>query len=96
MSITEVYQNVLKKEEKLDELVKLKGITYEEVGYIGDDENDYEAMKKCGFKACPNDAIEMIKKIADYISPKKCNEAAVGEIINNKILKTKWMGKYMK
>ena len=89
MDISEVYQNVLDKETKLSELVKLKGITYAEVGYIGDDENDFKAMKKCGFKACPNDAIEMIKEIVDYISPKKCNEAAVGEIINNKILKTK-------
>ena len=81
MSITEVYQNVLKKEEKLDELVKLKGIAYEEVGYIGDDENDYEAMINCGFKSCPNDAITKIKEIVDYVSPKKCNESAVGEII---------------
>ena len=85
MNITEVYQNVTNKKNKLDDIVASKNLTYQEVGFIGDDENDYEAMKKCGFKACPNDAIDMIKKIADYISPKKCNEAAVREIIESNI-----------
>ncbi len=87
MHICEVYQNVVSKKEKLDEIIQKKNLTYEDVGYIGDDENDYDAMKNCGFKACPNDAIEKIKKIVDYISPNKCNESAVGEIIMNNILK---------
>lgn len=87
MNISEVYQNISNKKEKLEELLKQKNISYQDVGYIGDDENDYDAMIKCGFKACPNDAIDSIKNIADYVSTKKCSEAAVGEIINNNILK---------
>ena len=87
MNISEVYQNVENKKEKLDELLQQKKLTYKEVGFIGDDENDFEAMINCGFKACPNDAVDIIKNIVDYISPNKCNEAAVGEIINNKLLK---------
>ncbi len=86
MNISEVYQNVENKKEKLDKLLQQKNLTYKEVGFIGDDENDYEAMINCGFKACPNDANNIIKNIADYISPNKCNEAAVGEIINNNLL----------
>lgn len=87
MNICEVYQNIINKKEKIDELLAAKNLTYENVAYIGDDENDYEAMLNCGFKACPNDAIEKIKNIVDYISPNKCNESAVGEIINTKLLK---------
>lgn len=87
MNICEVYQNIINKKEKIDELLAAKHLTYDNVAYIGDDENDYEAMLNCGFKACPNDAIEKIKNIVDYISPNKCNESAVGEIINTKLLK---------
>lgn len=85
MYITEVYQDVANKKSKLLKIAKNKKIKLEDIAYIGDDENDYEAMKICGFKACPNDAVEKIKEIADYISPMKCNEAAVREILENNI-----------
>lgn len=85
MYITEVYQDVADKKSKLLKIAKNKKIKLEDIAYIGDDENDYEAMKICGFKACPNDAVEKIKEIADYISPMKCNEAAVREILENNI-----------
>lgn len=87
MDITKVYQDVQDKKEKVLEIAKKKKIKLQDIAYIGDDENDYEAMKICGFKACPNDAEEKIKGIADYISPRKCNEAAVREILENKIIK---------
>lgn len=87
MNISEVYQGVENKKEKLLELVNNKNILLENVGYIGDDENDFEAMSICGFKACPKDAVEKIKSIVNYISPRKCNESAVREIIENIILK---------
>lgn len=87
MDITEVYQNVSDKKEKLLEIVKRKKIKLEKVGYIGDDENDFEAMRICGFKACPNDAVDKIKGIADYISKTSCQEAAVREILENNIFK---------
>ena len=87
MDISFVYQKVVNKKEKLMEIVKVNNLSYQEVGYIGDDENDLEAMQLCGFKACPFDAVEKIKQIVDYISPCSCGEAAVREIIENKILK---------
>lgn len=85
MDITKVYQNVQDKKEKLLKIAKNNKIDLNDIAYIGDDENDYEAMKICGFKACPNDAEDKIKAIADYISPKKCNEAAVREILEKNI-----------
>ncbi len=87
MNITKVYQNVQTKEEELKKAMKEFKVKKENVGYIGDDINDLEAMKKCSFKACPQDAVKEIKEICDYISPCKCNEAAVREIIDNVILK---------
>ena len=63
-----VYQNIGNKNGFLDKLIKDRCITYDEIGYIGDDLNDYSAMKSCGFRACPKDACEEIKSIADYVS----------------------------
>ena len=87
MDITYVYQGIKDKKEKLEEILKEKNLDYQNVAYIGDDENDYEAMINCGFKACPNDAVKKIKDIVDYISPKKCSESAVREIIDSILIK---------
>ena len=86
MNISYVYQNVENKKEQLEKILNEKHLTYQNVAYIGDDINDYEAMINCGFKACPNDAVDIIKSICDYISPKKCNESAVRDIIETKII----------
>jgi 3-deoxy-D-manno-octulosonate 8-phosphate phosphatase (KDO 8-P phosphatase) len=40
-------------------------------------------MQMCGLKACPADAINEIKAIADYISPIKGGEGCVREVIEN-------------
>ncbi|WP_134090356.1 HAD family hydrolase [Olivibacter sp. XZL3] len=57
-----------------------------EVLYIGDDIPDFDVMKMAGLAACPNDAAEEIKAIADYVSSRKGGEGAVREIIE-KVLK---------
>ena len=67
MDITEVYQNIQNKEEKVKELLKKKKIKKQEAAYIGDDENDIEAMKLCQYKACPKNATKRIKEISNYI-----------------------------
>ena len=68
MNITEVHQNVMNKEEKVKEILKLKKIKKTEAAYIGDDENDYESMLLCKYRACPQNATEKIKEISNYIS----------------------------
>ena len=35
---------------------------------LGDDENDYESMLLCQYKACPKNATSKIKNIANFIS----------------------------
>lgn len=68
MNITEVYQNVLDKPKLVKELLKKKNIKKNEAAYIGDDENDLEAMSLCGNRACPKNATKRIKEISNYIS----------------------------
>lgn len=81
LSIDYVYQNVSDKVETLKQIVELYGISIEEVAYIGDDLNDFEAMKKCGITGCPADAVDEIKKISDYVSKYNGGEGAVRDFI---------------
>lgn len=50
------------------------------VGFIGDDVNDLEVLKKVGFAACPNDAVEVVKKVCHYICKKKGGDGAYREV----------------
>jgi 3-deoxy-D-manno-octulosonate 8-phosphate phosphatase (KDO 8-P phosphatase) len=75
-----VYQNIADKAAKLQELLKRYGYGLETFAYIGDDLNDYEAMRLCGFKACPADAVADIKAIADYIAPHSGGHGAVRDV----------------
>ena len=68
-----------------------RGVEPEQCAYIGDDLNDYAAMKLCGFKACPADAVEEIRELSDYVSPYNGGHGAVRDICEH-ILKRE--GKY--
>ena len=67
LKITEFYLGVNKKEEVFEIIKKKNGFVREEIAYIGDDSNDFEVMQLCGFTATPNDGMNFIKDIADYI-----------------------------
>ena len=54
-------------------------ITLDEVAYMGDDLNDVKVMKEVGFVACPNDAVDEVKDIANFICKKNGGEGAVRE-----------------
>jgi 3-deoxy-D-manno-octulosonate 8-phosphate phosphatase (KDO 8-P phosphatase) len=60
---------------------------------MGDDIPDWEVMKLVGIATCPSDAVEEIKAISHYISPRKGGEAAVRDVIE-KVLKVQhnWNG----
>ena len=51
----------------LKEWIEELNITFDEVAYIGDDLADIAVLKEVGFSGCPQDAIENVKIIADYI-----------------------------
>lgn len=82
MGVEYICQNVKDKKSFLDNFMKEKGISREEVGYIGDDLNDYPSMQLAGFVGCPADACEEIKEIADYVSGIKGGYGAVRDIIS--------------
>lgn len=81
LKVDYLYQNIKKKAEFLKEFINSQNLKKEEIGYIGDDLNDIEAMQLTGFIACPKDSCREILEIADYISPIKGGNGAVRDII---------------
>ena len=64
------------------EICDKMGITLDEVAYIGDDINCMELLSAVGVAACPSDACEEVKAIANiHIMNKKGGEGCVREFI---------------
>ena len=55
------------------------GLRLENVAYIGDDLNDEELLKQVGFAACPADAAEETKLVADFICTRNGGDGAFRE-----------------
>lgn len=82
MRVDFLVQNCKDKVTYLNNFCRTQGITFEEIGYLGDDLNDYTGMKIAGFAGCPEDACEEIKEVCDYVSPVKGGQGAVRDIIS--------------
>lgn len=81
LKVDYLVQNCKDKVTYLSQFIKEKGITKEEMGYLGDDLNDLPGMRLCGFVGCPADACKEIKEYADYIATVSGGAGAVRDII---------------
>lgn len=81
LKVDYLYQNVKNKKAFLKEFIRDNQLVKENVIYIGDDLNDFYAMKLAGYICCPNDACQEIRQIADYISCKNGGDGAVRDIV---------------
>lgn len=75
-----LYQGITDKKLFLERFIEEYGVSASEMGYLGDDLNDFTAMVLCGFRACPSDACEEIKGISDYISVQEGGKGAVRDM----------------
>ena len=80
LDITELYQGVTDKLAQLKKLAEKYQLTKDQIAYIGDDVNDLECIKYCGFSACPNDAVEEVKRCVSYVCSVFGGGGAVREI----------------
>lgn len=81
LGITEIYQGITNKIEKLISIVS----DLSEVAYIGDDINDLPCMEAVhnagGLIGCPADAVKKVLKIADFVSCEDGGDGAVRDFI---------------
>lgn len=81
LGITDVYLKASMKVPVLKEWMAEKGLSPENVAYVGDDIPDYEAMKIVGLSICPADAAIDIKNIAGYISKTNGGEGVGRDVL---------------
>ena len=86
LGITDVHLGITNKLEVYNNFISQHQFTDREVIYMGDDIPDLPVMKIAGVRVCPADAVEEVKEVSDYISPKNGGEGCVRDIIE-KVLK---------
>ena len=59
-----------------------KDITFDNIAYMGDDDNDLECMQLSKITGCPADAVDEIKQESNHISDNKGGHGAVRDFVN--------------
>lgn len=80
LCITELYQGVKNKLPILQGIMDKYELDYSEVAYMGDDEPDIQILECVGIAACPNDAVDRVKKVCNFKSKYNGGHGAVREL----------------
>ena len=92
LGITDIYQRSADKLADLEDFRLRYGLRPEEVLYMGDDLPDYPVMQAAGVSACPRDAAEEIRAVADYVSGRDGGAGCVRDVIEQTLkLQGRWM-----
>jgi len=78
---TPVLFGIQNKFEALKKLSIKKRFNLDKTLYVGNDLNDYEALKLCGYSACPSDSHKKIKKISTFKLDAKGGSGVVRELL---------------
>ncbi|WP_185858380.1 KdsC family phosphatase [Blattabacterium cuenoti] len=81
LNIRYIYQGADNKKKYLDEYCNILNITKKKILYMGDDIPDIEIMKSVALPCSPIDAVQEVKDISKYISPKKGGRGCVRDVI---------------
>ena len=79
LNIKELHQGSKNKIETLEKIIAKYGISYDEIAYMGDDLPDICILEKVAIKGCPQDAVDEVKAIANFVSSKNGGKGAVRE-----------------
>jgi 3-deoxy-D-manno-octulosonate 8-phosphate phosphatase (KDO 8-P phosphatase) len=90
LGVQKVYVGTWKKMEILEKWCKELNISLENVAYMGDDLNDIPVIKKVGLSACPADASDEVKEIANIILSVRGGRGCVREFAD------KYLSQYIK
>jgi 3-deoxy-D-manno-octulosonate 8-phosphate phosphatase (KDO 8-P phosphatase) len=77
----------------LQKLMRQSGLSAGEIAYVGDDLPDLPVIRYAGFGAAVANAVEEVKKAADYVTARKGGKGAVREVIEYILKKmNRWQG----
>jgi len=81
LNIEYVFEDCFDKLPVLEEFLEQVGLSPEAVAYIGDDLMDLPVMRFVGFGAAVANAVDDVKKYADYVTERPGGSGAVREVI---------------
>ncbi len=88
LGITELNMGQKYKVPALENLMKKYNLKKDEVAYMGDDLPDICILERVGLRCCPQDAVDEVKEVCNYIAPKGGGRGAVRDLCDL-ILKAK-------
>ena len=80
LGISQVYVGSGNKQAVLDEWLQQQGLLPDEVLFMGDDLNDIPIMRYCGVSACPADAAQQVRQVADIVTERRGGDACFREL----------------
>ncbi len=86
LKVSLLFQGVANKMECLNGILKDRGLSFNNVVFMGDDWNDVPVMRKVAFSASPADAQPDVAKIADWVSAFRGGHGAVRDLINYELI----------
>jgi N-acylneuraminate cytidylyltransferase len=78
----EVIQGLADKAESIDQYLKQKNLTWNEVWYVGNDVNDLGAIEKAKLSISPADAVKKVRKTVDVILKTNGGYGILSEIVS--------------
>jgi 3-deoxy-D-manno-octulosonate 8-phosphate phosphatase (KDO 8-P phosphatase) len=82
MGIADVEKNCKDKARALRSFAERRGLSLDEIGFMGDDVNDLEAMKIAGLAAAPASALPAVRQKAAFVSVCAGGNGAVREFVD--------------
>jgi 3-deoxy-D-manno-octulosonate 8-phosphate phosphatase (KDO 8-P phosphatase) len=92
LGITDVYLRSYDKLSVYTDYITERGLTHNEVLYMGDDLPDYPVLLQVAAKTCPHNAVHEVRAICNYVSIQQGGHGAVRDVIEQ-VMRTqgKWV-----
>ncbi len=88
LGVLDVHLGISNKLQLMNEIIHRQGWSREDVAFMGDDVPDLDCLKNVGLALCPQDAVEEVKAVSGYVSPKNGGAGCVRDVLE-KILRLK-------
>ncbi|NPU85692.1 MAG: HAD hydrolase family protein [Syntrophaceae bacterium] len=80
LGVQEVHQQVWDKVAAYEGILQRRGLTADQVAFMGDDVVDIPLQRRVGFSAAPADAEEVVRRSVDFVSRRPGGRGAVREV----------------
>ncbi|MBN1942631.1 MAG: HAD hydrolase family protein [Phycisphaerae bacterium] len=83
LGVDEIRQNRKDKLPALEEVFSALGVGPEATAVVGDDLPDLPMMRRCAFSACPADAVDEVRRQADFVCQAVGGRGVVREVVEH-------------